>query len=60
LEELKNLFSFQETNCDTHDLLDCPCDGDGILVDRDLLTQEITEEEPGFTLASKLKDGKVY
>ena len=57
---MRNLFSFRETNCDTHDLLDCPCDGDGILLDRDLLTQEIVpEEEQGFTLASKLKDQKV-
>ena len=59
LEELRNLFSFRDTSCDTHDLLDCPCDGDGILVDRDLLTDEVTTEDMGFTLASQLKDSKV-
>jgi hypothetical protein len=58
MEELKNLFSYREINCDTHDLLDCPCDGNGILVDRELLSDELesSENETGFTLASQLKD----
>ena len=38
-EELRDLFSFnRETNCDTHDLLGCDCQGDGGNVD----AQEVT------------------
>jgi len=60
LEELRNLFSYRETSCDTHDLLDCPCEGNGIIVDRDLLSQgNETETEPGFTKASQISDSKV-
>ena len=63
MEELKNLFSYRETNCDTHDLLDCPCEGNGSLVDKELVSdeRETSEEEQGFTLASQLKhDSKVF
>lgn len=56
MEELKNLFSYRETTCDTHDLLDCPCDGNGILVDRELLSDEPEEQiEEGFIRASQYK-----
>jgi len=56
LEELKNLFSYQESPCDTHNLLDCPCNGNGVLVDQALLS-EVPEEqiEEGFVRASQYK-----
>ena len=60
MEELKRLFSYHETSCDTHDLLDCPCDGNGVLVDRDLLTEELESvDQSGFQLASQLTNPKV-
>jgi DNA repair and recombination protein RAD54B len=57
---LKNLFSYREAICDTHDLLDCPCNGNGVVVEKDLLTKEhetVEDElELGFLPASQLKD----
>jgi hypothetical protein len=59
LEELKNLFSYRESACDTHDLLDCPCNGNGVVVEKELFTKEHEtvdgELELGFLPASQLK-----
>jgi hypothetical protein len=53
------LFTFHNTPCNTHDLLDCPCTGNGVVVDKDLLSVDPTdnddEEEPGFLPASQYK-----
>jgi len=65
LEELKDLFSYQETSCDTHDLLDCPCQGNGVTVSKDVLTNNrellLEQEETGFIPASQLTpESKVH
>jgi DNA repair and recombination protein RAD54B len=57
LEELKNFFSVRETVCDTHDLLACPCNGNGVPVDKELLTMNSQESvEEGFVPASQFKE----
>ena len=30
-EDLQDIFSLHETECNTHDLLECPCEGSGLL-----------------------------
>lgn len=57
LEELKNLFTFHDTRCNTHDLIDCPCEGNGSIVEKELLIDQVEDEpEIGFTLASQMKE----
>jgi DNA repair and recombination protein RAD54B len=57
LEELRNLFTLHETTCNTHDLLDCPCAGNGHVVEKDLLTLDDEDmPEEGFQKASQIKE----
>ena len=59
LEELRNLFSYNETVCETHSLLDCPCNGNGVLVDKALLSDDADFDLPGFLPASQYTETKV-
>jgi hypothetical protein len=56
MEELRDLFTLRETSCDTHELLGCPCEGKGVLVER---PEKTVEDGPGFVLASQFKTEKV-
>lgn len=63
--DLKDLFTIADTNCNTHDLLDCQCDGVGELVslqeipldtDEDDTMEDIQLPSSGFMSASEFKD----
>lgn len=45
--------------CDTHSLLNCPCNGNGVLVDRSLLSDDADFDLPGFLPASQITETKV-
>ena len=52
------MFTLHVTACNTHDLLDCPCEGSGTIVERELLTDELEDQvETGFMKASQIKIG---
>jgi hypothetical protein len=45
--------------CETHSLLDCPCNGNGVLVDKALLSDDADFDLPGFLPASQYTETKV-